>query len=201
MPLGDSITESIVGLNSYRFWLYNMLINAGLNIDFVGNRSGVFGGFPSNRNFDTDHQAVTGIRADEVIPQLASIAGANDPDIVLLFLGTNDILEFQDVNSTLNDLSRIIDILREQNPLVKVLIAQITPTSRPQAQSIAILSQRIAQLANQKNQRISPVVAVDQFNGFSVALDTYDGLHPNTSGDIKIAGNFFNSIADLLFHQ
>ena len=36
MPLGDSITQSSTGLNSYRYYLWHLLLNHGYHVDFVG---------------------------------------------------------------------------------------------------------------------------------------------------------------------
>ncbi|MEV4393773.1 hypothetical protein [Nonomuraea sp. NPDC049607] len=33
----------------------------------------------------------------------------------------------------------------------------------------------------------SPVTVVDQWTGFSTGTDTYDGVHPNASGDQKMS--------------
>src|SRR5688572_33279210 len=48
MPLGDSITSTFAPRQSYRYWLWNSLKDAGFtNVDFVGSQRGVFGGSPS----------------------------------------------------------------------------------------------------------------------------------------------------------
>jgi hypothetical protein len=39
---------------------------------------------------------------------------------------------------------------------------------------------------------------VDQWTGFSTATDTYDGVHPNASGDDKIAARWFPALAAVL---
>src|SRR5918996_761850 len=41
MPLGDSITQSITPLNSYRYYLWHLLLNQEYHVDFVGSRNGV----------------------------------------------------------------------------------------------------------------------------------------------------------------
>src|SRR6187399_3097989 len=67
MPLGDSITSSFAGHDSYRYWLWHSLQDAGYtNIDFVGSQRGVFGGTPLHANFDQDHEGHTGFTADQI---------------------------------------------------------------------------------------------------------------------------------------
>ena len=44
----------------------------------------------------------------------------------------------------------------------------------------------------------SPVIVVDQWTGFDTDADTYDGVHPNASGDAKIAQNWLEALIPLL---
>lgn len=46
MPLGDSITEGDNEAATYRYYLQEDLEGAGVAVDFVGSRSGVFRGTP-----------------------------------------------------------------------------------------------------------------------------------------------------------
>src|ERR1043166_5585740 len=48
MPLGDSITEAFAPNESYRYWLWHDLQNAGFKrINFVGSQHRVFNGSPA----------------------------------------------------------------------------------------------------------------------------------------------------------
>ena len=40
----------------------------------------------------------------------------------------------------------------------------------------------------------SPIVIVDQNAGFSAANDTYDGIHPNATGEEKLAKKWFSAL-------
>src|SRR3954469_10677067 len=91
MPLGDSITESFWDHASYRFFLYNQLVNAGYDVDFVGSMTGVNAGDPLYSNFDQNHEGHSGFRADEIQNNIVNWANQNKPDVVLLHIGSNDI--------------------------------------------------------------------------------------------------------------
>jgi lysophospholipase L1-like esterase len=198
MPLGDSITSSFGGHDSYRYWLWNSLQDAGYkNIDFVGSQHGVFGGTPSDPNFDQDHEGHSGWTADQIAAQVEDWARQARPDVVLLHIGTNDMRASQSVASTINDISTIIDRLRRVNPNVTVLLAKLIPDSE-NVSSIAALDDAIPNLAAQKNRSSSRVVLVDQSSGFDVSRDTFDGLHPNESGEKKIASKFFAAVKPFL---
>ena len=196
MPLGDSITQSSKGLNSYRYYLWHLLINKGYHVDFVGSRHGVGDGPPPDSDFDMDHEGHAGWTADEILAQVRAWATAASPDFVLLHIGTNDLSHGQTVDSTVNDISGIIDELRSANPHIHILLAQlIAKTGVP---SIAVLNGRLPALAADKQQVDSPIVLVDQYTGFDPSTMTYDGTHPNADGESRMAHRWFEKLAPML---
>lgn len=197
MPIGDSITESFPGHASFRFFLYNQLENAGYDVDFVGSKTGVNGGSPVYSNFDQDHEGHSGFRTDQIQSRIAGWASANKPDVVLLHVGSNDIEQNQNNSGTINEISGLIDNLRSVVPKVKILLAQIVPeTSR--MEQFAALNNLIANLADDKDTSASPVTLVDQFSGFDPFQDTFDGIHPDESGERKMADRWFNALTKVL---
>ncbi|MGH7178268.1 MAG: NPCBM/NEW2 domain-containing protein, partial [Tepidisphaeraceae bacterium] len=198
MPLGDSITSSAGGHASYRYWLWNTLTSAGYNnIDFVGSQSGVYNGTPLYQNFDQNHEGHWGWRADEILGQIAGWANTHRPDVVLMHLGTNDLTQNQTVNSTITDLGSIIDTIRQYSPNVTVLLAQIIPDNLTPS-TIQQLNAQIPTLASQKNTANSKVIAVDQWTGFSVSADTWDGVHPDESGEQKMSSKWYSGLTGVL---
>jgi lysophospholipase L1-like esterase len=195
MPLGDSITESSKGRNSYRYYLWHMLIDNGYRVDFVGSKRGVGGGPPANSDFDMDHEGHAGWRADEILNRIHDWAAELSPDVVLLHIGTNDVCQRQSVGSTVNDISGIIDALRTVNPRIRVLLAELINSSQCPP---AALNARFPALVADKNNQDSPIVLVDQFSGFDPATMTYDGTHPNTAGDSRMADRWFRHLVPVL---
>ena len=181
MPLGDSITESNKGLNSYRYYLWHLLLDQGYHIDFVGSQHGVGNGPPANPDFDMDYEGHTGWRADEILAQIQAWATVASPDFVLIHVGTNDLSQGQSVVSTVNDIGGIIDVLRTVNPHIHILLAQlIAKTGVP---SIAVLNGNFpALVADKKQDEVAAIVLVDQYSGFDPSTMTYDGTHPNAIG-------------------
>ena len=196
MPLGDSITESITGLNSYRYFLWHLLIDHGYHVDFVGSRHGVGNGPPANPDFDMDHEGHSGWRADEILDRIQTWARAASPDFVLLHIGTNDLWQGQTVGSTVTDIGDIVDVLRTVNPHIGIVLAQLIPTSADFG--IPALNAELPALAAKKNQPASPIVLVDQYRGFDPATMTYDGTHPTDSGNSRMADRWFEKLASLL---
>ena len=210
MPLGDSTTGSVC----YRAQLWKLLNDAGYQgkFDFVGSRKndpgcGVSGydqdneGHPSVlvTNFinDADDQ-VGGTQTPE------TLLGAHPADVVLFHFATNDMWnEGIALDKVLAAYTRVLTALRQANPNVTVLVAQLIPmavtASTCSGCSCATCPTRISQFnamlagdsgwAAMHSTAASPVVVVDQFTGFNApaGMDTSDGVHPNASGALKLA--------------
>ena len=131
MPLGDSITEMRGGTDSYRRTLWDMLVNqSGYSVDFVGGQYGVrpTSGDPLHWDYDLDHEGHSGFRADQIRDGLPGWVADADPDVVLLHIGTNDLMQGQSVDDAIDEIGDLIDILRANNPNVAIVLAQIIPT-------------------------------------------------------------------------
>ncbi|GAA2403308.1 hypothetical protein GCM10010420_33160 [Streptomyces glaucosporus] len=198
MPLGDSITGSP---GCWRSLLWNRLQSAGhTDIDFVG----TLGPQGCGRPHDGDNEGHGGALVTNVASQnlLPGWLAATRPDIVVMHFGTNDVWSNRSPESILAAYGTLVDQMRASNPRMKVLVAQIIPmnpsTCGECARRVVALNERIPGWARSKSTADSPVIAVDQWTGFSTASDTYDGVHPNASGDEKIADRWYPALADLL---
>jgi len=197
MPLGNSITHADSSHDSYRRELWHRLEARGFDVDFVGSMSSNFGGGPPTKDFDLDHEGHWAWRADEILGEVRAWADTHLPDIVLLHIGTNDILQSQSVSSTVNDIDAIIQNLRIANPDVVILLAKIIPHSLPNT-PVNGLNNEIPGLASRKDRPESPVIVVDQHTGFNPNNDLYDGVHPDRSGEVKMATKFENALVPFL---
>ncbi len=198
MPLGDSITDGSYEHDTYRRMLWQMLEAGEYYVDFVGSRSENWGGPPPHDDFDPDHEGHGGWRADQILANIATWAAAYQPDIVLMHLGTNDTAQNQSVSSTIDELGLIIDTLRAVNPNVVVLTAQIIPLGPAIDPGVEPLNAEIPALVAAKNTPESPVILVDQWTGFNVWTDTFDGVHPNASGEMKMAEKWYDALGGML---
>lgn len=200
MALGDSITQTLdtPQTPSYRWYLYQKLINAGItDFDFVGSQTQTRNnGNPPNFNFDQDHEGHSGWRADEIAASINGWAQTYQPEVVMLHIGTNDLVQGQDVSSTIGDIESIIDNLRNAVPNVTILLAQILPLSGHDS-DVDALNAGIATLASQKNLGNSPVILVDQNSGISTS-DLSDGIHPKSATESTMADRWYTALAPLL---
>src|SRR5690606_21597128 len=127
LPLGDSVTSSFSPQSSYRYWLWQYLNTAGYDVDFVGTRWGVEGGGPGNPDFDQHHDGHAGWNSQDGVFNINSIAASTVPDVVLLDLSSNDILDGIPPENSLENLVAMMEALRAVNPDVIILLAQPTP--------------------------------------------------------------------------
>lgn len=203
LPLGNSITQSDDSHNSYRYNLWQKLNDEGIDFDFVGNLQAHFGGprtFP-DPTFDQDHEGHWGWFADEIASNLSNWLMFYTPDIVLMHVGSNDAFFNQSVASTRDDLEDIIDILRADNPNVIIFLAQLIPTTYASPggnNRINALNLEIPNIVADNNTMASPIYLVDQNTGFDPITDTWDGIHPDASGEEKMAEKWFQAMMALV---
>src|SRR5690606_4762888 len=167
-----------------------------LRFDFVGTMSSNYGGNPAfpNSGFDKHHEGHRGYRADQIYSGLSNWLHSYTPDMVLLHIGTNDVFMGQSTASTVNEIKSIIDRLRADNAKVTIFLAKIIGTTASVNSKIVELNNQIDGIAATKNTSASRVIVVDQYSGFNPQTDTYDGKHPNTAGENKMAAKWYAAI-------
>jgi lysophospholipase L1-like esterase len=199
MPFGDSITQGLEGHDSYRRPLWLRLLSGNYNVDFVGSQNAPDEGPPPHTDYDLNHEGHAGWRAEELRDQAQGWASTYQPDIVLLHAGTNDIRVGDTPANTRDELGQIIDRLRLARPNVKVLLAQIIPTTPSNVNDeITDLNALLPALVSQKTTAQSPVILVDQNTGFSATTDLYDGIHPTLAAEDEIAARWYAALQPLL---
>jgi len=195
MPLGDSITGSP---GCWRSLLWNRLQDNGFtDIDFVGTLGPQGCGVP----YDGDNEGHGGALVTTVAAQnqLVGWLSATDPDVVLMHFGTNDVWSNRPTSVILDAYSTLVDQMRANNPAMRIIVARIIPMNPASCQECAArvvdLNAAIPGWADAESTAGSPVTVVDQWTGFSTAADTYDGVHPDASGDQKISDRWYPAVA------
>jgi lysophospholipase L1-like esterase len=201
MPLGDSITGSP---GCWRALLWNRLqANGFSNIDFVGTLGPQGCGVP----YDGDNEGHGGALVTTVAAQnqLSGWLSAARPDVVVMHFGTNDVWSNRSTQAILDAYSRLVDQMRASNPAMRIVVAQLIPMNPGSCQECAgrvvNLNAAIPGWASARSTARSPITVVDQWTGFSTAGDTYDGVHPNASGDQKISNRWYPAVAEAVGRQ
>ena len=206
LPLGDSWTEGVGHHVSYRYDLWFKLIDAGFDVDFVGNKRTTFDGpdldlYPEYlTGFDRDHQADAGFRTDQLVATAKSASARHQPDIVLLWAGGAD-LGWQEAAGVVNariNLPDIIEGIRSFVPGVTILLAQSPPYVGSGAEFVESLNDVVATVASDLDTTESPVILVDHYTGYDIESMTQgDRDHQNRVGEAWIAENWFEVLASI----
>lgn len=192
--LGDSITGSP---GCWRALLYQKLQQAGVtNTDFVGTLPGQGCGIPyDGENDGHGGYLATGIVSNNQLPGWLSVS---KPDIVMMELGTNDVWSNIAPATILNAFSTLVDQMRASKSTMRILVAKITPMNPSScsdcAQRVINFNNAIPAWASGKSTSASPITVVDCWTGFNTATDTGDGVHPNDSGNQKLANSWFEPL-------
>jgi lysophospholipase L1-like esterase len=220
LTLGDSITQgrgprsnsgnAWTPTFSYRYPLWKMLIDAGVSFEMVGSLKGGFEGDPDwadykGHAFGRAHEGHWGWKATDVAAKLPEWSSGYTADIATIILGSNDATgetseqKLASVPRVSQAMGDIIQILRQKNPKVIILLGQCYQEWEP----FPAMRQAMIALAKEKSSLASPIIIVDHSTGWvsnpkTEGTHTVDWVHPNRSGDEKIARNFFAAMKPFL---
>ena len=149
MPVGDSITAGYTDnpmwatpfTFGYRDTLYTRLTNAGYNIQYVGTSSepwnNLYGtptppptGSLDLRTINQDHhRGYGGWNVSAIASQVGGWLNTDNPDVVLLMIGINDIAQGSSGNPAglENSLNNLVNTIVTTKPNAHLIVAQTTP--------------------------------------------------------------------------
>lgn len=192
MPLGDSNTEGYPQMQGgYRVQLWNRLANDGFSVEMVGSM------FDSFIWAQPRHEGHSGWTINDINAQAGGWISTYQPDMVLLMIGTNDILTNQ-YDLMLPRMESLINNIFAAKPDVQLVVAQILPIGGEPANSQvrafnsalpAIITTRAAE-----GKRISMI----DINSSFTSADLIDGVHPTTEAASRIGDLWYNVVAKLL---
>ena len=213
MPVGDSITlgkKDMVG--GYRKILYEWLIAHGYAITYVGKQN-----IRNNPKYPATcsdgtiawHEGYGSIRTDQILsgcvveketaPPIATTLANFKPDVVLLMIGSNDILQSYKLDTLEDRLGQIVDAIYAANPKTAVLVASIAPIG---GWAYAAKEKR----AEAYNASIPGLVAKEQTLGYQIGfVDIHqalsdkgdlggDAVHPSSMGYAKMAQAWYRAL-------
>jgi lysophospholipase L1-like esterase len=195
MPMGDSITYGTLGtggtIGGYRPTLWRLLEAAGFRIDFLGSNQS---GYPFVSDPDNEGRPGWTTGAALILAQEFLLSTFN-PDIVLLMLGTNDLL--LDLPGAPERLGAIMDEIARQRPNAITIVAGIIPIRDMEAQVIAYNQAVVGQVIQRQaaGQRIryfdmNPIVSVSELP---------DGVHPTDGAYTNMGNAWYQALVPVLF--
>lgn len=210
MAFGDSITT-----NCYPAWLSRKLATAAVGkVEFVGTQPAMdcdVKGFVGRHEGHACYHihwilqpAGTGNRKP-CMGVNAYVGDSGDlrtwfsrsrPDVVLWHIGTNDTWGGQRPELLLRAYSAVLGALRERNPSVVIVIAQILPNGQTKG-TVEELNKAIPGWAARNTTAASPIHVVDMHTGYDLAW-MRDGVHPNDTGLRWMVDKWFETLVPVL---
>jgi len=209
MIVGDSISQGSSGDYTWQFRLYEHLRADGVRPQMVGpvewlanNVTGTQGDCSyANPAFERANDAMWGRALFQEEGVIRAKVAAYHPDYLLVLLGINDLLWFGISQPTMAaNLGGFIAKARAAQPHVKIVLGFLLPDIFTQASatfaaSVAAYNTTISATASRLTTASSPIVVAHDRIGFTVAADTWDGMHPNANGEVRIAAGFADALA------
>jgi lysophospholipase L1-like esterase len=194
MPLGDSLTVGFTNFpGGYRIELLRLLTNAGFQVDFVGSQTN---GPPELS--DPAHEGHNGYRIEQIANEFNGWFASAQPDVILLMIGANDVIQSFDLPNAPARLGSLIDQITSNAPNAHLVVATTTPLRQLElfrgildynATVPGVVAPRIA-----AGKRVS---FVDMYKAYPVT-DLEDGIHPGAAGYAKMADYWFGVLSPLL---
>lgn len=194
MPLGDSITHGATVPGGYRIQLWDRFTADRLAVDLVGSQAN------GPVTIDGDHEGHPGKSIQFIREGVRSWLYADRPHIVLLMVGTNDVLypEAHDFEGAAFRLKALVGQITAIAPNTALFLASIPPLQDPIANDRArIFEQDVQEIVSTHAAQGHLIFYVDMYSTLELE-DLADGVHPNAIGYDKMADRWYMAIAGLL---
>ncbi len=207
MFVGDSMTIGRAGDYTWRYRMWQHLDSTfGGPYRIVGPRCEVYDttadapvshdyadpGFPEHAR---RHLAGWGEGWQHMAPVMGETVAAHRPDVLLVSLGLIDLGFYTDAEQTADNVRRFIAGARAARPGVRMVLLPVIANSRaeedaPFAAEVTRFNELLAKAVADLTTDASPILLAARPASYDIHHDTYDGTHPNASGEHRLAGEF-----------
>jgi len=208
--VGDSMTVGAAGDYTWRYRMWQHLCGLGEPFAVVGPRTALYDkasddavssdyadpGFPLSAR---RHLAGWGEGWQHMVPLIGDAVREHRPDVLLISLGLIDLGFYTDAGQTAENVERFIATARAASPGLRMVLLPVIPNTRADldpdfAGQCAELNTRMAKTVAEHDSPASPLLLASRPDGYDILLDTYDGTHPNASGEHKLAAAFADAM-------
>lgn len=207
MFVGDSMTIGRAGDYTWRYRMWQHL-NAtfGGPYKIVGPRSELYDTFadaPTSHEyadpaFPADarrHLAGWGEGWQHMAPLIGPAVRTAEADVLLVSLGLIDLGFYTSAEDTAANARRFIAKARAARPDVRMVLLPVIPNVRAQddvpfAAQVELFNELLAKAVADLSTTASPILLAARPDSYEIHHDTYDGTHPNASGEHRLAGEF-----------
>ncbi|RZU15031.1 GDSL-like lipase/acylhydrolase family protein [Streptomyces sp. BK239] len=208
MPVGDSMTIGSAGEHTwrYRLWLH-LCETYGGSFTFVGPRETLYdktADAPTSYayaepDFPRRHLAGWGEGWLHMAPLVGEAVREHRADVLLVSLGLIDLGFYTNAEQTADNVRAFVAEARAARPRTRAVLLPVIPNVRaandaPFATQVARFNELLAKTAADLDQPSSPLLMASVPETWDIHTDTYDGTHPNASGEHKLAGAFADAL-------
>ncbi|MEU7583606.1 GDSL-type esterase/lipase family protein [Streptomyces sp. NPDC041068] len=212
MFVGDSMTIGSAGERTWRHRMWQHLRSAYGDDGFavVGPRTALYdkaAGAPvshdyadASPDFPRRHLAGWGEGWLHMAPQIAGALADDPADVLLISLGLIDLGFYTNAEQTAENVHAFVARAREANPRIRMVLLPVIPNIRaesdaPFAEEVDRFNELLAKAVANLDTGASPLLLASRPPSYDIHVDTYDGTHPNESGEAKLAGAFAEAMA------
>ncbi|MFD7811219.1 GDSL-type esterase/lipase family protein [Streptomyces cellulosae] len=204
MPVGDSMTIGSAGEHTWRYRLWQYLCTAyGGPFTLVGPRETLHD--PStdaptsyayaDPDFPRAHLAGWGEGWCHMAPLIGDAVRSCRADVLLVSLGLIDLGFYTNAEQTADNVRAFVAEARAARPKVRMAVMPVVRNIRVDADEtfagqVARFNTLLGETVADLDTAASPLLLVPPPATYDFHVDTYDGTHPNESGEHKIAGAF-----------
>ncbi|MFI8232180.1 SGNH/GDSL hydrolase family protein [Streptomyces sp. NPDC085900] len=208
MPVGDSMTIGSAGEHTWRYRMWQHLRDThGGPYALVGPRETLYDKATdaptsyeyADPDFPRAHLAGWGEGWLHMAPLIAEAVRAQRANVLLVSLGLIDLGFYTNAEQTAENVRRFVAEARTANPRVRMAVLPVIPNVRaaedaPFAAQVTRFNELLAKAVADLDEPRSPLLLASPPPSYDIHLDTYDGTHPNASGEHKIAAAFADAM-------
>ncbi|MFD8520338.1 GDSL-type esterase/lipase family protein [Streptomyces capillispiralis] len=204
MPVGDSMTIGSAGEHTWRHRLWQHLCTAyGGPFTLVGPRETLHDPGTdaptsyayADPDFPRAHLAGWGEGWQHMVPLIGDAVRSCRADVLLVSLGLIDLGFYTNAEQTAENVRAFVAGAREADPRVRIAVLPVLPNIRvdadpPFAEQVTRFNELLAKTTADLDEPGSSLLLVPPPPSYDFRTDTYDGTHPNETGEHKIAAAF-----------
>lgn len=207
MIVGDSLTQGSAGDVTWRYRLWRHLRDQGAH--FVGPRTALYdnvtGHGGSNAyavpEFDRAHYAVRNAAVAGQAVRVGRQVVKYRPDYLLVLAGRDDLISGAGHQGVLDHVRDLVIAARVARSDLRFVLGRLPQSvlygqARGAVTEIARFNAELPALAAELSVPESPVTVAFADRDFAPVKDTWDGAHANPRGELKIAAEFADALAD-----
>ncbi|MGW7540824.1 GDSL-type esterase/lipase family protein [Streptomyces sp. NPDC054770] len=204
MPVGDSMTIGSAGEHTWRYRMWQHLCGTyGGPFTLVGPRETLYDKLAdapvsyayADPDFPRAHLAGWGEGWLHMAPLIGEAVRSCRADVLLVSLGLIDLGFYTNAEQTAENARAFVANARAARAGIRIVLLPVIPNIRaasdePFAEQVTRFNELLAKTAADLDEPRSPILMASQPESYDIHTDTYDGTHPNASGEHRIAGAF-----------